>query len=159
MNQPVVRVSTFADLDGRTAYRLWQLRESVFVVEQDCPYLELDGRDVDPGTLHVWVADEDVPVGYLRILEDPDGPARVGRVLVAASARGRGIAGTLMQRALVEIGTRPSVLDAQSYLADWYRRFGYQQDGQEFLEDGIPHIPMRRLGQPAGPTGWANRLG
>ena len=147
MQPPVVHVAPFDLLDARTTYRLWQLRESVFVVEQQCPYAELDGRDLEPGTLHVWVQDDAAPVAYLRILDDGSAPARIGRVLVASSARGKGLADALMRRALDEIGVRDSVLDAQSYLADWYRKFGYERTGTEFLDDGIPHIPMRR---PAG---------
>ena len=143
MREHDVRVAAFEDLDGRTAYALWQLRETVFVVEQQCAYAELDGRDLEDGTRHVWVADADRPVAYLRVLEDPDGP-RIGRVLVAVSHRGRGLAEVLMRRALDLVGDRPSRLDAQSYLAEWYTRFGYAVTGPEFLDDGIPHLPMRR---------------
>ena len=138
-----VRVDAVDDLDVRTSYRLWQLRESVFVVEQDCPYQELDGRDLEPRTRHVWVDSDTGPVGYLRILDD-GGTARIGRVLVARSHRGHGLSGALMRAALAEIGDRPSVLDAQSPLAGWYAGFGYVQSGDEFVEDGIPHVPMRR---------------
>jgi ElaA protein len=138
-----VRVAGFDDLDARTAYLLWQLRETVFVVEQECAYQELDGRDLEPGTRHVWVAEEERPVGYLRLLEDEHG-LRIGRVLVAADRRGRGIAEALMHAVLGLVGDRPSHLDAQSYLTQWYARFGYVATGPEFLDDGIPHVPMRR---------------
>ncbi len=143
MSEYDVRVAAFDELDARTSYALWSLRESVFVVEQSCPYQELDGRDLEPDTRHVWVEDEGRPVGYLRVLEDDD-MARIGRVLTAATHRGAGVAGLLMQAALDHIGDRPSRLDAQSYLAQWYARFGYQPTGPEFLEDDIPHIPMQR---------------
>ncbi len=143
MSEYDVRVAAFDELDPRTAYLLWQLREAVFVVEQDCPYPELDGRDLEPGTRHVWVADGERPVGYLRLLEDDRG-TRIGRVLVAADRRGRGIAEALMRAALGLVGDRASHLDAQSYLAHWYTRFGYEASGPEFEEDGIPHVPMRR---------------
>lgn len=136
-------VAGFEELDPRTAYLLWKLRQDVFVVEQACPYPDLDGRDLEPGTRHLWVIEGDRPVGYLRLLEDEHG-ARIGRVLVAADRRGRGIAGALMHAALELVGDRASHLDAQSYLAPWYRRFGYEPSGPEFVEDGIPHIPMRR---------------
>lgn len=141
----LLRTAAFTDLDTRTGYLLWQLRESVFVVEQDCAYLELDGRDLEPGTRHLWVED-DRPVAYLRVLEDADdaGGTRIGRVLVAPSHRGRGLAEQLMSAALELVGTRPCRLDAQSYLARWYTRFGFERCGEEFLEDGIPHVPMRR---------------
>ena len=146
MPDPDVRVDAFDDLDPRTAYSLWRLRESVFVVEQDCAYAELDGRDLEAGTRHVWVSDDGRPVAYLRILVDAD-EMRIGRVLVAATHRGRGLAEALMRRALDLVGERSSVLDAQSYLADWYTRFGYLPTGPEFLDDGIPHVPMRRAGR------------
>ena len=138
-----VHVDAFEDLDPRTAYLLWQLRESVFVVEQQCPYQDLDGRDLEPGTRHVWAALGGVPVGYLRILDEGD-HARVGRVLVAEQHRGLGLSGTLMRTALDVIGDRPSQLAAQSPLAGWYATFGYAPAGDEFLDDGIPHVPMRR---------------
>jgi len=137
-----VRTAGFAQLEPRTAYLLWQLRESVFVVEQQCPYQELDGRDLDDGTVHVWAQAGGVPVAYLRVLTDDE--PRIGRVLVAAGARGRGLARALMLRALDVVGERSSRLDAQSYLAPWYSGFGYRPTGPEFLEDGIPHVPMRR---------------
>ncbi len=144
----VVRVDGFEDLDARTAYLLWQLRESVFVVEQECAYLELDGRDVEPGTRHVWAAPADAsaggrPIGYLRVLDDGDA-LRIGRVLVAPPARGQGLSDALMRTALDVVGDRPSRLDAQTPLAGWYAGFGFRQDGEEFVEDGIPHVPMRR---------------
>jgi ElaA protein len=143
VSEYVVRVAGFSELDARTAYWLWQLRCAVFVVEQECPYLDLDGRDLEPTTRHVWVADGETPVGYLRILDGEDG-LRIGRVVVAATHRGRGIAELLMRRAVELVGDRPSRLDAQSYLAQWYTRFGYRQTGPEFLDDGIPHTPMAR---------------
>lgn len=143
MTWPEVRVSSFDELDGHTAYRLWQLRETVFVVEQSCPYPELDGRDLEPTTRHVWVEHEGAPIAYLRVLED-SGVARIGRVLVARPWRGNGLAEVLMRRALEQVGPRTSVLDAQSYLASWYVRFGYAPTGPEFFEAGVAHLPMRR---------------
>ena len=139
-----IRVAGFEELDPRTAYALWRLRAEVFVVEQQCFYQDLDGRDLEPGTRHVWAVDAaGEPVGYLRVLEE-DGHARIGRVLVAAPERGRGLADRLMRSALELVGPRTSVLDAQSHLRDWYARYGYARDGDDFVEDGIPHTPMRR---------------
>ncbi len=135
----------FADLDPSTAYACWRLRQEVFVVEQQCPYPDLDGRDEEPATRHVLLRTEPAGTlaGYLRVLDD-GGRARVGRVVLARSARGRGLADVLMRAALVEVGHRVSVLDAQAPLAGWYGTHGYLVDGAEFLEDGIPHVPMRR---------------
>jgi ElaA protein len=138
-----VRVDAFDDLDARAAYLLWQLRESIFVVEQQCAYQELDGRDLEPGTRHVWIDSPDGPVGYLRILDDGD-HARIGRVLVAPHKRGLGLSDSLVHAALATIGSRPSVLDAQTPLVGWYETFGYARTGPDFLEDGILHTPMGR---------------
>lgn len=139
----IVTVLTFDELGARAAYDVWRLRQDVFVVEQQCPYPDLDGRDVEPGTRHLLLSEGGNLVGYLRILDDGD-VARIGRVVLVADARGRGLAEPLMTAALDTIGARPSVLDAQSPLQRWYAGFGYVLDGPEFLEDGIPHVPMRR---------------
>ena len=137
------REAAFDELDARTAYSLWRLREEVFVVEQECAYQELDGRDLEPTTRHLWAEEHGRPVAYLRVLQDPD-TLRIGRVLTAASHRGRGLAEQLVRAALDVVGDRPCRLDAQSYLVGWYTRLGFEACGDEFLEDGIPHVPMRR---------------
>ena len=79
----------------------------------------------------------------LRLLTDPSGDARIGRVATALPARGEGLAVALMQRALDLAAPRTVVLDAQVYLRAWYARFGFVEDGPEYVEDGIPHVPMR----------------
>jgi ElaA protein len=139
----VIKSARFADLDTTTLYRLLKLRVDVFVVEQECAYPELDGRDTEAATVHLWAEQDGEITGYLRILDD-GAVARIGRVLTAKGARGTGLGGRLMERALAEIGDRPSVLDAQSYLVAFYERFGYVQAGPSFVEDGIPHTPMAR---------------
>lgn len=138
------RIASFADLDARTLHDLLRLRVDVFVVEQECAYPELDGRDIEPGTRHLWLAHAEVPVAYLRILADPGGVERIGRVAVAEPARGNGYARRLLREALAVVGERPCVLDAQSYLVGFYRRYGFAVTGPEYVEDGIPHVPMRR---------------
>jgi ElaA protein len=137
-----IHTAAFDELDPRTAYLLWQLRERVFVVEQECPYLDLDGRDLEPGTRHLWAEEDGRPVAYLRLLEDAEG-MRIGRVLVDVGHRGRGLAQQLMKAALDVVEGRPCRLDAQSYLVGWYRGLGFEPCGDEFVEDGIPHVPMR----------------
>ncbi|HLT09312.1 MAG TPA: GNAT family N-acetyltransferase [Micromonosporaceae bacterium] len=140
-------VASFAELDTRTLHDLLKLRCDVFVVEQQCPYPDIDGRDIDPDTSHLWFADETTgePVAYLRIVREADGTARIGRVCTAAKARGAGLAGRLMATALELVGPEPEcVLDAQSYLVDFYAGFGFAVAGPEYVEDGIPHTPMRR---------------
>ena len=132
------------ELDLATLYALLRLRVEVFVVEQACPYPELDGQDLDPSTVHLWLTGDAGNVqGYLRLLTD--GPRRrIGRVCTARSARGTGVARQLMVAALDELGSAPCVLDAQSHLAGFYASFGFVPDGEEFVEDGIAHLPMRR---------------
>jgi len=144
-----VRVASFRDLDTTTLYAILQLRSDVFVVEQNCPYNDLDGRDLEPGTRHVWLSRDDEILAYLRILDD-GGVERIGRVVTARAARGAGHARRLMDQALTVIGNRPSELEAQAYLVRFYARYGYQQTGPEYLEDGIPHVPMAKAApQPA----------
>ena len=70
MSEYDVQVAGFDEIDPRTAYLIWQLRQDVFVVEQECPYPDLDGRDLEPGTRHLWVSEDDYPIGYLRLLEE-----------------------------------------------------------------------------------------
>lgn len=142
------RRAHWSELDPITLHDLLRLRIDVFVVEQNCPYPELDGRDVEPTTEHVWVADERGPAAYLRVLGDGDGIRRIGRVCTRADARGRGLAGRLVDAVLSGADTEPDkvsfVLDAQTYVAGFYTARGFVVSGPEFVEDGIPHVPMRR---------------
>jgi ElaA protein len=136
-----------ADLTPSRLYALLRLRIAVFVVEQECPYPELDGRDLDEYTRHFWVGsdtDGHQPVAYLRLLEDRKGTFRIGRVCTAPDARGRGLSRRLMEAALAEVGDAPCVLDAQVRAEGLYAAFGFRRAGEEYLEDGIPHVTMRR---------------
>ena len=145
-----MRVLTLAfdDLPARTAYDVWRLRQQVFVVEQDCPYPDLDGRDLEEGTRHVVLLDEDDQVvGTLRVLDDGDW-ARIGRVVVAPAARGRGLAALLMDEAMALCGDREVRLDAQTGLTGFYAGYGFEVTGPEFDEDGVMHVPMRRASTP-----------
>jgi ElaA protein len=136
-------VASFRDLDATTLYAILKLRVDVFVVEQKCPYPELDGRDDEPGTRHVWLTRGDEILAYLRILDDR-GTERIGRVVTAPAARNGGYASRLLEHALTVIGNRPSTLAAQAQLTGFYSRFGYAVAGPGYREDGIPHVPMRR---------------
>jgi ElaA protein len=138
-----VSVHTFDDLDARTAYALWRLRQQVFVVEQQSPYPDLDGRDLEPTTRHVLVHDGGELIACLRVL-DEGSHARIGRVVVTPAARGRGLARDLMAAALAEIGDREIRLDAQTGLTGWYAGYGFEVSGPEFVEDGVAHRPMLR---------------
>ncbi len=133
-----------ADLDPEDLYRMLRLRVEVFVVEQECAYPELDGRDIEPATRHFWIDSADGVLGYLRLLEDPDGTFWIGRVCTAKSARGMGLGRKLMRAAVAEIQREPAMLSAQAYAIDFYRSFGFFEVGEHYLDDGIPHVDMRR---------------
>ncbi|MET0188341.1 MAG: GNAT family N-acetyltransferase [Pseudonocardia sediminis] len=145
-----LRRSWALDLDVPAFYALLRLRVDVFVVEQECPYPELDGRDLEPRTRHYWLAgtpteeDPSPVLGTLRLLKEPDGGYRIGRVCTRADARGRGLGAQLMSAALAEVGSGTCVLDAQEHQVPFYERFGFIATGPSFLEDGIPHVPMVR---------------
>lgn len=150
------------DLDAATLYDLLKLRVAVFVVEQACPYPELDGSDLSAQTRHFWLEEKSGEViATLRLIEGglieggliEGGPGgrrqfRIGRVCTRAAARGHGYAARLLQAALADVGADPCALNAQTYLIDMYARHGFVVDGDEFCEDGIPHVPMLRM-QPS----------
>ena len=142
-----VLVAGLDELPVRTAYDVWRLRQQVFVVEQACPYPDLDGRDLEDSTRHVvLIDDEDAVVGTLRVLDD-GGWARIGRVVVAPAARGRGLAAAMMDRAMALCGDREVRLDAQTGLTAFYEGYGFVVTGPEFDEDGVMHVPMGRRGR------------
>lgn len=134
-------------IDPIVLYKILQIRTDVFVVEQNCPYPELDGRDLEPDSEQVWVTVDDEIAGTIRILRDSDA-LRIGRVVVAAKHRGTGVARELFTYALERCANiNPAsklVLDAQAPLQDWYGSFGFEPVGEIFMEDGIPHITMER---------------
>jgi ElaA protein len=136
--------ATGDQLDIAQLYALLTLRVNVFIVEQRSPYPDLDGRDLDPATVHFWFQTGDDPVAYLRILPGP--PARIGRVCTAPDARGAGLGTRLMHAALAELGDAEVVLDAQVQAQGMYARFGFVPEGEPFDDDGILHIAMRRHG-------------
>ncbi len=136
------------DLDAATLYGLLRLRVEVFVVEQRCPYLEVDGLDLLGGTRHYWLDDGERMIAGLRLLTDDDGARRIGRVCTDRRFRGRGHAAALIGAALAEVGEGTCHLNAQSHLAAMYARHGFAVSGPEFVEDGIPHLPMSRAARP-----------
>lgn len=139
------RAVSFADLDARTAHDVFRLRQQVFVVEQGDPYDDLDGRDPEPGTVHVLLEEDGRLVGVARVLDEGD-HRRIGRVALLPEARGRGLSGPLMEACLAACGGDRIVLAAQTPLAGWYATFGFEVTGPEFLDGSIPHVPMRRAG-------------
>jgi ElaA protein len=139
----------FSELTLEQLYGLLQLRVDVFVVEQNCPYPELDGKDKHPQTRHLLGQDElGNIVAYSRVLAPSISypQASIGRVAVAKSARGHGAANQLMQAAIaiakqhwpddnIQIG-------AQDYLRQFYQQHGFVVNSDVYLEDGIEHLDM-----------------
>jgi ElaA protein len=147
--------SKFSDLSVRQLYEMIALRERVFVVEQNCVYLDCDGKDLDCWHLLGWLpasgqdgSGQDELVGYLRTL--PPGlrfaELSIGRVVVSPEYRRLGIGKLLMQtgigRAHETFGPVPIRIAAQAHLERFYTDLGFLKDSDEFLEDDIPHIEM-----------------
>lgn len=141
-----LRRSWAKDLDAAMLYELLKLRVEVFVVEQATPYPELDGRDLLAETRHFWLEDaEGRVVSTLRLMEEHPGGQkafRIGRVCTKRTERGHGHTSRLLQAALAEVGGHPCHIDAQTYLQEMYGRHGFVRNGDEYVDDGIPHVPM-----------------
>lgn len=134
---------SFGALDAATFYGLARLRAEVFVVEQASAFPDLDGRDLEPDARHVWWDEGGPPLAYLRVLVEPDGSVRIGRVVTAAVARSRGLADRLVRHALARTPPVDVVLDAQTQLVAWYGRYGFEVWGAQYVDGGIAHVPMR----------------
>ncbi|MBQ2739325.1 MAG: GNAT family N-acetyltransferase [Oscillibacter sp.] len=137
-----VYVKSFTELSLQELYEILALRNSVFVVEQACAYQDIDGRDET--AVHVIVREEEKLLAYLRVLPRGNGEAAIGRVL--AVERRKGLATLALQAGITaakeRFGAKRIYLEAQTYARDLYEKQGFLQCGEEFLEDGIPHIPM-----------------
>ena len=139
---PEVHAARFQELSPATLYGILRLRSDVFVVEQNCVYADMDGLDLEPTTQHLWIEDgRGSVVAAARILDDSS-ERSIGRVATRPDHRNRGLASALMRRA-VELAKPPIWLKAQEYLRDWYASFGFEVSGESWMEDGIPHVPMR----------------
>lgn len=149
---PIWTVLTFRDLGMQRLYALLRLRTDVFVVEQRCPYPELDGRDQE--AFHVLgETPEGRLIAYARLLPpDGEGWPHIGRVVVDPAHRGRGLGRKVMHECLEFLeatrGSRASAISAQEHLRGFYESLGYQAVSDVYDWDGIPHIDMR-LSAPA----------
>lgn len=138
----------FDELTTAELYGILQLRSEVFIVEQNCVYPDPDGKD--PQAWHLIGTEENILVAYTRILGPgivyPD-PA-IGRVVIAPSKRGSGLGRELMERSIEQceqlFGKNSITLSAQVYLKKFYESLGFIGIGDEYLDDGIPHIKMSR---------------
>ncbi|MDB5983982.1 MAG: family N-acetyltransferase [Pseudomonas sp.] len=138
------------DLSKEQLYAILRLRAEVFVVEQKCWYLDVDGQDLEGDTCHVMGWENDQLVAYLRLLDpiQQGGDVVIGRVVTAPAARNRGMGHSLMIQALEQAERKwpdqPIYLSAQAHLQAYYGRYGFKPVGEVYLEDDIPHIGMRR---------------
>jgi ElaA protein len=143
---------TFHELTVDELYAILRLRQEVFVVEQTCAYLDCD--DHDQRSIHLFTTDDDTVVAYARVLPPGEkfAEASLGRVVTAKSARRTGAGRAIVQRAIEVIERRfgrvPIRISAQSYLARFYGELGFSRDSEEYPEDGIPHLEMRRPATP-----------
>ena len=137
-------VKHFDELTADELFRILKLRVEVFVVEQNCPYREVDEKD--RGAYHVWLEDEDGIEAYLRVLDRgasfPE--ASLGRVIAVKRRQGLGtkIVREGIRVAREKFGADAITIEAQTYAAKLYENLGFRQTSEEFLEDGIPHIRM-----------------
>ena len=144
----------YAELERDELYELLRLRAEVFVIEQNCVYLDPDGKDRHPEALHLLGrAPDGALAAYLRIL--PAGlsypQVSFGRVLTAPAFRGQGLGDPLIEAALAVIEARWPGADvqigAQAHLQDYYGRHGFAPSSEPYVEDGIPHIDLLRPGR------------
>lgn len=143
------QIMTFTELDTFTLYSLLQLRVDVFVVEQNCPYPELDDKDLHPQTRHVILKKGEKVIAYSRILA-PDvsfaGFPGIGRICISQTARRLGLGKILVERTVAETATLwPNTdihISAQCYLQRFYQDLGFQAASEPYLEDDIPHLKM-----------------
>ena len=137
----------FPELSLEQLYAIMRLRQEVFVVEQNCPYLDADG--LDQKSLHLMRYQNKDLVAYTRLV--PKGIsyekyASIGRVITTQAVRGKGFGKALMMASIQQLhlhfGVQPIKISAQSHLLRFYQECGFQSTGEEYLEDGIPHTAM-----------------
>ena len=140
-----ISVKHFTELGAEELYEILKLRVDVFVVEQNCPYPEIDGQDKN--AWHVSLREGEKLLAYLRVLPRGEGEAAIGRVLAVERRRGLGtkVVEAGIRVAREKLGAKRIYLEAQTYARGLYEKLGFRQIGEEFLEDGIPHIPMELI--------------
>ena len=141
-------VKTFRELSIDELYGILKLRSEVFVVEQDCVYLDLD--DKDQKALHLFIIKDSIIVGYTRLFNKGDYflEASIGRVVTHQDYRTFGLGHVLIKNSIKAIkshyDTSEITISAQKYLKRFYESHEFMQVGEEYLEDDIPHIKMKR---------------
>jgi ElaA protein len=148
MNNIIWKIKNFEEITTAELYEIIKARVDVFVVEQDCPYPDLDGYDQQ--AIHLWAEQENNVLAYCRIFDKgiKYNETSIGRVLTSEKGRGKNLGKQLIQYALETIENRFKTLEvrisAQDYLLRFYSGFGFQDTGKKYLEDNIPHTEMFR---------------
>lgn len=139
-----IRSAHFSRLDKETLYKILRLRAEVFVVEQNCPYQDLD--DNDQNAWHVWAEEDGQVLGCCRVFLFDKEHSQIGRVVTSIKARGIGLGKRLMQKGIEiskkQFPDKPVLIHAQSYASGFYEKLGFRISSAEFLEDNIPHHEM-----------------
>lgn len=144
-----IEVKSFDELSTKQLYELLQLRNEVFVVEQDCVYQDIDGKD--DRALHIMGWEDDKLVAYARCFQTGDyfDKASIGRVLVRENYRKLGYGHAITKASIQAVKTNYKAesikISAQTYLVIFYESHGFKTTGERYLEDGIPHIAMVRV--------------
>ena len=135
-------VKKFDELTTREVYELLKARAEIFVVEQNCPYQDMDGKDFD--SLHVFYEDGGKVIACLRMFQKDSETVQFGRILTLE--HGNGLGRALMEQAvkIVKDSTNDKkiYLEGQTYCIDFYKKFGFEVTSDEFILDGIPHVKM-----------------
>jgi ElaA protein len=137
---------TYDELNKDELYSLLRLRAAVFVVEQDCPYQDVDNKDQK--AIHIFAKDQKQIIAYARIFHAGDyfQEVAIGRVVIETSYRGTGLGQNLLQKTIEYILKNkfplPIRISAQTYLIKFYESFGFKKIGVVYQEDGIPHTGM-----------------
>lgn len=139
-------IKKFQELELKEIYKILKMRNEVFIVEQQCAYQDCDGKDEN--SYHLYLEEDNIIISYLRILKRGVSydEVSIGRVLVNKNHRGKGISREMMLKAIrfieEELNETEIRIQAQAYLVNFYRSFGFKEVSAEYLEDNIPHIDM-----------------
>jgi len=136
----------FDELDARELFEIYEMRQRVFVIEQDCAYPDIDALDLD--AWHLSGREGDRLLAYLRVISSPDiAPfVAIGRIVTDQSVRGKGVGSQLFKQGMDFIQTHfaqsPMKISAQVHLENFYSGFGFKTVSEPYDEDGIMHIDM-----------------
>lgn len=139
----VIYQKTFLELTNEQLYEILKLRLDIFIVEQDCPYPELDNKDQT--AVHFFIEKSDVIIAYLRVYFKNDRLASIGRIVCHKAHRGQGHVPELIREAIRYLNDKCDLItmQAQQALEKYYRRFGFEPISTPYEWDGIMHIDMR----------------